>query len=151
MEFDKNQSQSGTPNYQQAEEHIEELLKKEYNVLVETSGAFDISAVSEEAVRIVDMKCPGSGMLEKNDYANLSRLTDKDELKFVVADKEDFDWSCDLVRKYRLQDRLSNFISPVYGEVNLEELADWILNSGLNFRMQIQLHKTIWGPDRTGV
>ena len=130
---------------------VELLLEKDYTVLVETSGAYDISTISDKAVRIVDMKCPGSGMVERNDYKNLEKLSANDELKFVVADKLDFDWSCDLIKKFDLNHRENNFISPVYGETDMESLAKWILDSELNIRLQVQLHKFIWGPDKTGV
>lgn len=129
---------------------VDLLLEKEYTVMVETAGSLDISVLSENVIRIVDMKCPGSGMSEKNDYQNLQRLTDIDELKFVIADKKDFDWSCDLIKKHKLHNREVIF-SPVYDDLNLTDLADWILKSNLNIRMQIQLHKYIWGPDKTGV
>jgi 7-carboxy-7-deazaguanine synthase len=129
---------------------VDLLLEKEYTVMVETAGSLDISVLSENVIRIVDMKCPGSGMSDKNDYQNLQRLTDIDELKFVLADKKDFDWSCDLIKKHKLHNREVIF-SPVYGDLNLTDLADWILKSNLNIRMQIQLHKYIWGPDKTGV
>ena len=132
-------------------ELINKLLEKNYSVLLETSGACDISSISPEAVRIVDMKCPGSGMVDKNDYSNLGRLTDNDELKFVVAGKDDFIWACNLLKEYDLVKRQNNFISPVHDQVNLEDLATWILESDINLRLQIQLHKVIWGPDKTGI
>ena len=130
---------------------IDRLLEKGLTVLLETSGAYDISVISEKAIRIVDMKCPGSEMTDKNDYANLKLLTEQDELKFVVSDRNDFDWSCQLIKDHGLEKRQNNFISPVHGEVELEELAAWILESDINLRLQIQLHKIIWGPDKTGI
>ena len=130
---------------------MKSLLEKGYKVLLETSGACDISVVPEEVIRIVDMKCPGSEMTEKNDYRNLSLLTDQDELKFVIADKNDFEWSCNLIKDYGIEKRQNNFISPVHGKVNLEDLAAWVLDADVNLRLQVQLHKVIWGPDKTGV
>ncbi len=135
----------------QTPELVDLFLKSGYKVLVETGGSLDISPLSEKAVRIVDMKCPGSGMVDKNDYRNLARLTENDELKFVIADKKDFDWSCDLIKEHNLQSFENIFFSPVYGLMNLEQLAGWILESGLNVRLQLQMHKYIWGPDKTGV
>ena len=130
---------------------VDLLLENGYTVLIETAGSIDISCVSDKAVRIVDMKCPGSGMLDKNLYKNLDLVTDKDEVKFVIKDKADFDWSCELIRKHSLEEKTQVLLSPVYGVLKEEDLANWILESGLKSRMQIQLHKIIWGPDKTGV
>ncbi|MCM8539666.1 MAG: radical SAM protein [Lentisphaeraceae bacterium] len=130
---------------------VDLLLENGYTVLIETAGSIDISCVSDKAVRIVDMKCPGSGMLEKNFYGNLDLVTDKDEVKFVIKDKADFNWSEQLIKKHSLEAKTKVLLSPVFGEVKEEDLAKWILDSGLKVRMQIQLHKIIWGPDKTGV
>ena len=132
-------------------ELVDLFLENEYSVMVETGGSLDISVLSDKTIKIVDMKCPGSGMSEKNDYENLQRLTAIDELKFVVADKKDFDWSCALIKKHQLENRDNLIFSPVYGEVKLSDLADWIMKSGLKVRLQVQLHKYIWGAEKTGV
>lgn len=132
-------------------ELVDLFLENEYSVMVETGGSLDISVLSDKTIKIVDMKCPGSGMSEKNDYENLQRLTAIDELKFVVADKKDFDWSCALIKKHQLENRDNLIFSPVYGEVKLADLADWIMKSGLKVRLQVQLHKYIWGAEKTGV
>ena len=137
--------QDGTPQL------VDLLLKNEYTVMVETAGAHDISVISEKAKRIVDMKCPGSSMVERNDYDNLNRITPHDELKFVVAGEEDFTWAVQLINKYDLINKCPVIISPVFGKVSEEKLATLVLDSGLNIRMQLQLHKYIWGPDKTGV
>lgn len=130
---------------------VDLLLKNGYTVLIETAGSIDISCVSTEATRIVDMKCPGSGMTDKNFYKNLDLMTDKDEVKFVIKDKADFDWSLELIKKHELEEKVQILISPVFGELKEEDLANWVLESGIKARMQIQLHKIIWGPDKTGV
>lgn len=130
---------------------IDMLLQKGYTVLIETAGSIDISCVSTDATRIVDMKCPGSGMEDKNFYKNLELVTDKDEVKFVIKDKADFDWSLRLIKKHKLEEKTQILISPVFGEVKEEDLANWVLESGIKARMQVQLHKIIWGPDKTGV
>ncbi len=130
---------------------VDLLLENGYTVLIETAGSIDISCVSEKAVRIVDMKCPGSGMLDKNLYKNLDLVTDKDEVKFVIKDKTDFDWSLNLIKEYDLENKTQVLVSPVYGEMDQEKLTEWLLESGINARMQVQLHKIIWGPDKTGV
>jgi 7-carboxy-7-deazaguanine synthase len=132
-------------------ELVDLFLENEYSVMVETGGSLDISVLSDKTIKIVDMKCPGSGMSDKNDYENLQRLTAIDELKFVVADKKDFDWSCALIKKHQLENRDNLIFSPVYGEVELADLADWIMKSGLKVRLQVQLHKYIWGAEKTGV
>ena len=137
--------QSNTP------ELVELLLKNDYTVLLETAGAHDISVISEKVSRIVDMKCPGSGMLEKNDYKNLERLTSHDELKFVVADENDFRWAEELVKKHKLQDKCPLLVSPVFSKISEVELANLVLDSSVKFKFQLQLHKYIWGPEAKGV
>ncbi len=137
--------QSETPELAQT------LLALGYQVLLETGGSLDISVVPKEVVRIVDMKCPGSGMSEKNLYKNLDYMTKNDEVKFVVKNREDFDWSVKLIQQYQLETRTKILISPVFGVVNLEELAQWLLDAKVNARMQVQLHKIIWGAEKTGV
>ena len=132
-------------------ELVELLLKKDYTVLLETAGAHDISVISEKVTRIVDMKCPGSGMVDKNDYENLNRLTANDELKFVVANERDFEWAESLVYKHKLEGKCTLLVSPVFGKLTEERLAELVLNSKINFKLQLQLHKYIWGPDAKGV
>jgi 7-carboxy-7-deazaguanine synthase len=99
------------------------------------------------------VKCPASGEEPRNHWPNLERLRfDKDEVKFVVADRGDWDFTQEIVRKYELQSRArAVLISPAWGLIRLEELATWITSSGLNVRMQLQLHKYIWGPEVKGV
>jgi len=130
---------------------VDALLGAGYGVSVETSGALDIDRVSRAAARIVDMKCPGSGELERNDLKNLERLAPGDEVKLVVAGRADFDWSVALSREHDLARRFPTWISPVHGEVSLTDAAAWILASGEPLRLGIQLHKLIWGADARGV
>ena len=118
---------------------------------METAGSIEISSISEEVIRIVDMKCPGSGMTDKNLYKNLDLVTDKDEVKFVIKDKADFEWAAELISKHELDKKTNILFSPVFGDMNEEQLAEWVLESGIQARFQVQLHKIIWGPDRTGV
>ena len=133
------------------------LLDAGHTVLVETSGAVDVGGLDPRAHRIMDLKCPGSGEERRNLWANLDHLTGRDEIKFVVADREDLEWACDVVRRHGLDRRVETgslgalLVSPVWGMEKVEELAEAILASGLPFRFQTQLHKHIWGPDRTGV
>jgi 7-carboxy-7-deazaguanine synthase len=133
------------------------LLEAGYTVLVETSGAFDVSGLDDRVHRIMDLKCPGSGESHRNLWDNLRHLTARDEVKFVVKDRVDYEWARDVIRARGLDRRVANgtlkalLISPVWGEIDLESLAGWILEDALPARFQLQLHKLIWGADRTGV
>ena len=136
---------------------IELLLDDGYTVLVETSGAFDVAPVDDRAHIIMDLKGPGSGEVGKNMWSNLDHLSGKDEIKFVVKDREDYEWTRDTIRDRGLDTRLDEgtlralLVSPVWGDIDLEALTGWILEDGLPVRFQIQLHKLIWGPDTIGV
>jgi 7-carboxy-7-deazaguanine synthase len=126
-------------------------------VLVETSGAFDVAPLDERVHKIMDLKCPGSGESHRNRWKNLGHLGARDEVKFVVKDRADYEWTRDTIRERGLDRRVEEgtlralLVSPVWGEVDLEELAGWILEDALPVRFQVQLHKLIWGPERTGV
>lgn len=134
-----------------------ELLDGGHTVLVETSGAVDVSGLDARAHRIMDLKCPGSGESGRNLWSNLDHLTGRDEIKFVVADREDLEWAADAVRRHGLAGRVEAgslgalLVSPVWGVEGLDQLAEAVLKTGLPFRLQTQLHKHIWGPTRTGV
>ncbi len=136
---------------------IERLVEEGFTVLVETSGAFDVSPVDPRAHRIMDLKCPGSGESHRNLWENLDHLTHLDEVKFVVKDRVDYEWTRDTIRERKLDARIADgslkalLVSPVWGEVDLEELSGWILEDALPVRFQVQLHKLIWGADRKGV
>lgn len=120
-------------------------------VLVETAGALSTERVDPRVHVILDVKTPGSGEVAAMEWSNLERLKPIDEVKFVICDREDFDWSVAVVDKYDLTSRCPVHFSPSQGSVGLEELADWILKSRRNIRFQIQLHKIVWGADRRGV
>ena len=120
-------------------------------VLLETNGSLPIQGIDSRVRRIVDVKCPGSGMSGHNLWANLEILTPRDEVKFVITDRDDFTWALEVAEKYSLIDRLPVLISPVFGAVSLPEVAAWILESGLPLRLNLQLHKYIWGPEARGV
>ncbi|HSN04826.1 MAG TPA: 7-carboxy-7-deazaguanine synthase QueE [Nitrospira sp.] len=130
---------------------IARLCDEGYTVLLETSGAIDIEPVDRRARVILDVKCPGSGMTDRMHWPNLDRLTAKDEAKFVLADRADYDWACEIVARYRLADRCTVLFSPVFGSLDLRGLAEWILADRLPVRFQLQLHKYIWAPDMRGV
>lgn len=120
-------------------------------VLLETSGAHDVTPVDRRVHIIMDLKCPDSGECHANRWANLEALKPTDEIKLVVASKGDFDWAAVTIRERRLDSRFTVLLSPVFGQVTPRQLADWLLESGLNVRMQLQLHKYIWDPVARGV
>jgi 7-carboxy-7-deazaguanine synthase len=119
-----------------------------YDVSLETSGALDIAGVDPRVSRIVDLKAPGSGESEKNRWQNLSLLTARDELKFVLKDRADYEWARDALREHHLDVRCPLLFSPVQGDLEPKVLADWILADRLPVRFQVQLHKLLWGNMR---
>jgi len=119
--------------------------------LIETSGAIDTAAVDMRAHVILDVKCPGSGMSDRMHWPNLARVTGKDEVKFVLADRSDYDWACHVLAQYELSGRCTVLMSPVFGSLEVRQLAEWILADRLPVRLQLQLHKLIWAPDMRGV
>jgi 7-carboxy-7-deazaguanine synthase len=144
----------GEPLVQKKEclELVRRLCDNGYEVLIETSGSLDISPLDERAVRILDIKCPGSGEEQRNRWENLDCLTPRDEIKFVIADRRDFDYAGEVIARHRLAERHPAILfSPVWGVIDLRELSAWILETGINARLQLQLHKYIWGPDTKGV
>ena len=131
---------------------MEKLLGKEYTVLLETGGQVSLAKVDARVHKIMDFKCPSSGMESHNDYGNVQYLTQNDEVKFVIGDRPDFDWACDLVRRYELASRTGSVIfSPVFNKISNADLAGWVLNCGIRVRMQLQLHKLIWHDKERGV
>ena len=124
-----------------------------YEVLVETGGYVSIEDLDQRAKVILDVKCPASGEAERNHWPNLGRLRPNlDEVKFVIADQADWDFARKVVSEYDLENLArSILISPAWEQIDLQELANWIAESGLNVRMQLQMHKYIWGPDARGV
>ena len=132
---------------------IQRLCDEGYEVLIETGGYVSTANVDRRAKIILDIKCPASGEEPRNDWSNLDRLrADKDEVKFVIADEADWIYAKHLIEQHALESRTKAvLISPAWGQVDLQQLAGWIASSGLNVRMQLQLHKYIWGPDVKGV
>jgi 7-carboxy-7-deazaguanine synthase len=132
---------------------ITRLCDEGYEVLIETGGYVSTAEVDQRAKIILDIKCPASGEAERNDWSNLERLRpDRDEVKFVVADRGDWEFATKMIAEYDLDHRTKAIlISPAWGLIDLQELANWVTQSGLNVRMQLQLHKYIWGPDVHGV
>jgi 7-carboxy-7-deazaguanine synthase len=128
------------------------LLDKGHEVLLETGGHVSLERVPAGVVRIMDVKCPGSGESAKMDWDNLSRLGARDEVKFVIADRRDYEYACDVVTRHDLASRVANVLfSPVFGRMSPAELAAWVLADNLPVRLQLQVHKVIWGPDTRGV
>ncbi|MFN2529746.1 MAG: 7-carboxy-7-deazaguanine synthase QueE [Pyrinomonadaceae bacterium] len=132
---------------------IERLCEDGFEVLVETGGYVSTANVDPRAKIILDVKCPASGEEPRNDWSNLMRLhKGRDEVKFVIAERGDWDYAVNVIHKYQLQERTrAILISPAWNEIELRDLADWVADSGLNVRMQLQLHKYIWGPNVRGV
>ncbi len=132
----------------------EALLDAGYTVLIETSGSLPINTLPDAVVRIMDLKCPDSDMSKHNDWSNIDYLQpDRDEVKFVIASRRDYEWSRDVVRQYNLTERCKAVLfSPVFGEVEPKDIVDWMLEDDLNaVRFQLQMHKFIWPPDERGV
>jgi 7-carboxy-7-deazaguanine synthase len=128
------------------------LLDRGMTVLCETSGALPIDRLPAGVITIMDLKCPGSGECDKNDWSNIARLSARDEVKFVIAGRADYEWSRDVVRNHDLPSRCNAVLfSPVFGSVDPRELVEWILEDELDVRFQLQMHKFIWPPDQKGV
>jgi len=125
---------------------VDSLIDKGFTVLVETNGTKDISVVSDKATIIMDIKCPSSGESDKIDWYNINRLDSKDEVKFVIAEKSDYDWAKEVIAEKNLKGKVKLLMSPVKERINPDLLADWILEDNLNVRLQLQLHKILW-PD----
>jgi 7-carboxy-7-deazaguanine synthase len=142
----------GEPLQQRAlPELVRRLCDRGYQVLIETGGHRDISAVDPRARVILDVKTPGSGMVERNDWENLSRLRPGDEIKLVLCDRADYEWARALIRERGLSGRATVHLSPVHGALDPQDLVAWVLEDGLRVRVNLQLHKYIWGADATGV
>ena len=124
---------------------LRELCDNGYKVSLETGGSLDISPVDARVVRVLDIKTPGSGEVTSNLLANLERLRSTDQVKFVICHRQDYEWTCERLEQWRLQDRCELLFSPSHGALQPAELADWILQDGLQVRLQLQLHKQIWG------
>ncbi len=129
---------------------IRRLCDEGFEVLIETSGSIDIAPVDKRATIILDIKCPGSGEAEKNRWENLQHLKPNDEIKFVIADRADYDWSRKVIEQRDLR-RWILLLSPVWGEMDLKSLAEWMLADRVPARLQTQLHKHIWGAEARGV
>ncbi len=127
------------------------LCDQNYEVMLETGGSLSIENVDQRVKIILDFKCPSSKMEKKNYYENINFLKPIDEVKFVIGNREDFEWSKNLINEYKLDEKCEILFSPVFGEIEYRKLSEWILADNLNARFQIQLHKHIWEPNQRGV
>ncbi|MES1195562.1 MAG: 7-carboxy-7-deazaguanine synthase QueE [Steroidobacter sp.] len=127
---------------------LKSLCDADYQVSLETSGAMDISVVDVRVSRVMDLKTPGSGELNRNRYENIPLLTSHDQLKFVLCDRADYEWACEQVKQQQLDQRCTVLFSAVHGQIAARELAEWILADRLPVRMQVQLHKYLWGDEK---
>jgi len=130
--------QDGTPFL------VDSLIDKGFKVLVETNGTKDVSVISDKAVIIMDIKCPSSGESDKTDWDNLKRLGPKDEIKFVLGEKSDYDWAKKVIKEKDITGKFTILLSPVRGKIDPSTLAERILTDNLNVRLQLQLHKILW-------
>ncbi|TAL70541.1 MAG: radical SAM protein [Bacteroidetes bacterium] len=128
------------------------LCDKKLTVSLETSGAFDVSEVDKRVIKIMDIKCPASGMVKLNKFENINYINKKDEIKFVIADRKDFDWAMEIIKQYKLTKKTTNILfSPAFDIIEPVTLANWLLESNIKARLQLQIHKYIWEPNTRGV
>ena len=132
-------------------ELLNTLINKKYNVLLETSGSLTIKDVPKEVINIIDFKCPSSKMEKKNLWDNINYLKPTDEVKFVIENKDDYEWSKNIIKKYKISDLCTVLLSPSYNKISPKIIVDWILTDNLNVRFQLQIHKEIWKEDKRGV
>tara|TARA_B100000131_G_C18117357_1_gene611727 strand:+ start:2180 stop:2674 length:495 start_codon:yes stop_codon:yes gene_type:complete len=130
---------------------MNQLLKKKYDVMIETSGSLSLNEVPKDVIKIVDFKCPTSNMMDKNDWTIIKDINQTDEIKFVIGNREDYDWSKEMIKNYNLNKICPILFSPVYDNIDIQDLSEWILEDGIKVRLQIQLHKHIWNADAKGV
>ena len=127
------------------------LIEKGYKVMLETGGSISLERVPKDVIKIMDLKCPGSGEQEKNNLDNLKLLAPHDEVKFVILDKKDYEWSRDIIKRYKINETAHILLSPVFDKLELKEMVKWILEDQLPVRLQTQLHKIIWDKNTIGV
>ena len=130
---------------------LNELVNSKYEVMLETGGSISISDVPKNVIKIVDFKCPSSAMEKKNLWSNVDDLQPHDEVKFVIGNREDFDWAKDRIIEYSLDKICTLLFSPTFEKIDPQLIVEWILVENLPVRMQMQMHKMIWSPDKQGV
>jgi 7-carboxy-7-deazaguanine synthase len=129
---------------------ITRLLNEGFDVLVETNGSLPIRDIDKRAIVILDIKTPGSGMADKMDFSNMDHIKSTDEIKFVITDMVDYEWTKDVIVKYDLTKKCHLLLSPAYGILDPQDLIEWMLEDRLHARLNLQLHKYIFGPDARG-
>ena len=130
---------------------MKRLIEKGYKVMLETGGSISLERVPKDVIKIMDLKCPGSGEQDKNNLDNLKLLAPHDEVKFVILDKKDYEWSRDIIKRYKINENAHILLSPVFDKLELKEMVKWILEDQLPVRLQTQLHKIIWDKNTIGV
>ena len=130
---------------------MDTLIQNKIRVMLETGGSLSIKNVPEKVIKIIDIKCPGSGEESKNHWDNLNHLSPRDEIKFVISDRADYEWSRSILKSYKIDKKAHILFSPVFEKLNLKDLTEWILEDNLPVRLQTPLHKHIWDKNKTGV
>jgi 7-carboxy-7-deazaguanine synthase len=132
---------------------VHRLVEKGYQVLLETNGTLDIGQLDKRCVKILDVKCPSSGEADRNDLSNLARLTPIDEIKFVIGDRQDYEYARGILDREKVSPSRVKAVhfSPVFGRLAPRNLATWILEDHLTVRLQLQLHKILWDPEKRGI
>ncbi len=142
----------GEPLLQQNVGKLIALLKKNlFNVFIETNGSLNIDLLPKGVIKVMDIKCPGSSMEKEMDLKNLKRLKHKDQVKFVISSKKDYEWAKKITKKYKIIDKATVLFGLVHGKLKPKSLAGWILKDGLDVRLQLQLQKIIWQDNTRGV
>ena len=129
---------------------LNKLISEGYKVLLETSGSISIAKVPDDIIKIVDFKCPSSKMEDRNLWSIVDELSVNDQIKFVIGDRNDYEWSCKMIEKHNLN-RWVNLFSPVFDKIKPKTIVEWILEDGIDVRFQLQMHKYIWNPEKQGV
>jgi 7-carboxy-7-deazaguanine synthase len=129
---------------------MDKLIELEYQVMLETNGSLPVQNVPEGVLLVMDIKCPGSGEMEKNLYTNIDYLGAADNCKFVISDRRDYEWASDVIFDYGINELCEVLMSPCHGKIEPRELAEWILKDHMPVRLQLQLHKMVWGNDTEG-
>lgn len=130
---------------------MKQLCNEGFEVMLETGGSLPIKDIDKRVMIIMDLKCPSSKMMKKNLYENIDYIKNIDEIKFVIGDREDYDWSKEMIEKYNLIEKCSVLFSVVFGKLEPVKLVNWILEDKLKVRYQLQMHKIIWHPETKGV
>ncbi len=142
----------GEPLLQRGVYHlVTRLLDEGYTVLIETNGSLSIENIDRRAIIILDIKTPGSGMCEEMDLSNLDHIKSTDEIKFVITSRIDYEWSKEIMNKYKLRDKCQFLLSPAFGVLSSEDLSKWMIRDGIKARLNLQIHKYIYNPDKRGI